>query len=104
MAPVPYAALIRRSIPASFAWPLKFCAGTTLAAWLLSIVTGNVSQVDRIWTLMPTIYTAYFALLPLWPQEPPLPFWPYTPESVSPLVRNNYSPRALLMFALVVSA
>lgn len=53
---------------------------------------------------MPTIYTAYFALLPLWPQEPPLPFWPYTPESVHSLVRNNYSPRALLMFALVVSA
>lgn len=103
MASLPYAALIRRSIPASFVWPLKFCTGTTLAAWVLSIVTGNVSQVDRIWTFMPTIYTAYFALLPLWPQEPPLPFWPYTPEYVHPLVKNNFSPRALLMFSLVVS-
>jgi len=100
MAPLPYAALIRRSIPASFAWPLKFCTGTTLAAWVLSVITGNVSQVDRVWTFLPTIYTAYFALLPLWPQEPLLLFWPYTPETVHPLVGKSYSPRALLMLGL----
>ncbi|KZT73507.1 DUF1295-domain-containing protein [Daedalea quercina L-15889] len=97
MAPLPYATLI----PASFVWPLKFCTGTTLVAWVLSLITGNVSQVDRIWTFMPTIYTAYFALLPLWPQEPLLPFWPNTPETVHSLVRQSYSPRALLMFGLV---
>ncbi|KAH9930135.1 DUF1295-domain-containing protein [Fomitopsis serialis] len=100
MAPLPYAALIRGSIPASFAWPLKFCTGTTLVAWVLSVITGNVSQVDRVWTFLPTIYTAYFALLPLWPQEPPLLFWPYTPETVHPLVGQRYSPRALLMLGL----
>jgi len=50
---------------------------------------------------MPTIYTAYFALLPLWPKEAPLPLWPYTPEVVNPVFTQRYSPRALLMFGLV---
>lgn len=52
---------------------------------------------------MPTIYTAYFALLPLWPRVSPLPLFPFTPEGVSEGVATNWNPRALLMFGLQVS-
>lgn len=51
---------------------------------------------------MPTLYTAYFALLPLWPKAPPLPLYPFTPKGVYPSVAENYNPRALLMFGLTV--
>lgn len=90
-------------IPPTFKYPLKFCLATTTTAYFLSLVTGNVSQVDRVWTFLPTIYTAYFALLPLWPSEPLLPLWPYTPSDVPSYLREEYSPRALLMLSLVVS-
>lgn len=84
-------------------YPLQLCAATTLATYVLSIVTGNVSQVDRIWTFMPTIYTAYWALLPLWPHNSST--WrflsPYVPEEASNFARN-FSPRALLIMGLTV--
>ncbi|KAI0090243.1 DUF1295-domain-containing protein [Irpex rosettiformis] len=87
-------------IPPSLQWPMKMCIYTSAACYVLSIVTGNVSQVDRIWTFMPTIYTAYFALLPLWPRVSPLPFYPLTPENVDNTVATTWNPRALLMFGL----
>ena len=90
-------------IPPSLQWPVKICLYTTVTCYVLSVATGNVSQVDRIWTFMPTIYTAYFALLPLWPKIPSMPLYPYTPETVLPDVAKNYSPRALLMLSLTVS-
>ncbi|KAL6307581.1 DUF1295-domain-containing protein [Sparassis latifolia] len=93
--------LIQQGITPSFEWPVKFGLYTTAVAYVLSVITGNVSQVDRIWTFMPTIYTAYFALLPLWSHVSPLPLWPYKPEVLDSHVAVNYSPRALLMFALV---
>jgi len=31
--------------------------------WLASVVTGNYSQVDRLWSLLPWLYVAHFALL-----------------------------------------
>ncbi|KAI0648906.1 DUF1295-domain-containing protein [Trametes meyenii] len=99
MAPLPIRLL--RGIPPTFQWPVKFAFYNALAAWILSLVTGNVSQVDRVWTFLPTIYTAYFALLPLWPNKPHGFFWPYVPEAVHPDLVANYSPRALLMFGLV---
>ncbi|KZT06025.1 DUF1295-domain-containing protein [Laetiporus sulphureus 93-53] len=102
MASLPFAALVRRDIPASFRWPVKFCLSTTFISWLLSVLTGNVSQVDRVWTFLPTIYTAYYALLPLWPHEPLMPLWPYTPGVIHHAVTERYSPRALLMLGLVV--
>lgn len=52
---------------------------------------------------MPTIYTAYFALLPLWPRVSPLPLFPFTPEDVGEGVATNWNSRALLMFGLQVS-
>ncbi|THH16316.1 hypothetical protein EUX98_g9321 [Antrodiella citrinella] len=94
---------LRKGVLPSFRWPVKFCIYTTATSWIMSVITGNVSQVDRIWTFMPTIYTAYFAMLPLWPNEAPLPLYPYTPSDVHPGVIQRYSPRALLMLALVVT-
>ena len=32
-------------------WPVKFCTYTTAACYILSVITGNVSQVDRVWTV-----------------------------------------------------
>jgi hypothetical protein len=90
-------------VPPAFKYPLKFCLATTVIAYILSLLTGNVSQVDRLWTFLPAIYTAYYALLPLWPREAILPFWPYTPAEVPSYMREEYSPRALLMLALVVN-
>lgn len=52
---------------------------------------------------MPTIYTAYFALLPLWPRESPLPLFPFTPQDVLPSIATQWNSRALLMFVLQVS-
>ncbi|KAJ3556617.1 hypothetical protein NM688_g1929 [Phlebia brevispora] len=89
-------------LPPSLQWPVHICAYTTVACYVLSVITGNVSQVDRIWTFMPTIYTAYFALLPFWPKTSLLPLFPYTPEDVLPAARQNYSPRALLMLGLTM--
>ncbi|KIJ66820.1 hypothetical protein HYDPIDRAFT_85909 [Hydnomerulius pinastri MD-312] len=87
-----------------FVWPVKFCLGMTVTTYVLSIVTGNVSQVDRVWTFLPTIYTVYYTLLPLWPRAPPTYLFPYTPETtVHDSVAGSYSPRALLMSALVVT-
>jgi hypothetical protein len=73
--------------------------------YLLSIITGNVSQVDRIWTFMPTIYTAYWALLPLWPHDSAT--WRslvlFVPDEAGHFARH-FNPRALLMLGLSVRA
>ena len=86
-----------------FVWPIQLCIGATLIAYVLSVITGNVSQVDRLWTFLPTMYTAYFALLPVWPRTSQIFLLPYTPEAVHESFVGTFSPRALLMFALVVS-
>ncbi|KAF8558108.1 DUF1295-domain-containing protein [Imleria badia] len=86
-----------------FVWPIQLCLGVTLTTYVLSLLTGNVSQVDRVWTFLPTIYTAYYALLPLWPRTPQLFLLPYTPEIVHESFGGTFSPRALLMLALVVT-
>lgn len=84
-------------------YPLKFCGAITLTTYLLSIITGNVSQVDRLWVFLPTIYTAYWALLPLWPHNSSS--WrcllPYVPDEASHFA-SDFSPRALLMLGLSV--
>ncbi|TFK49556.1 DUF1295-domain-containing protein [Heliocybe sulcata] len=102
MPPVPVGALLRRTIPPTFRWPLKFCAYTTLTCYVLSVITGNASQVDRVWTFLPTIYTAYYALLPLWPWSSPLPLYPYVPRDVPRRIVMDMSPRALMMLGLQV--
>jgi hypothetical protein len=90
-------------VPAAFKWPVTFCLISTATTYIASIVTGNVSQVDRVWTFLPTIYTAYFALLPIWPNEARIPILPYTPKEIGSLVTRDFSPRATLMLVLVVS-
>ncbi|OSC99922.1 DUF1295-domain-containing protein [Trametes coccinea BRFM310] len=97
----PLLSTLARGISPTLQWPVKFCLYNAAAAYILSIITGNVSQVDRVWTFLPTIYTAYYALLPLWPNQPRLFFFPYVPETVHPELVQRFSPRALLMFGLV---
>lgn len=101
--PPPVVEEFLQGIPPSLQWPVKTCVYTSIACYVLSVLSGNVSQVDRIWTFMPTIYTAYFALMPLWPSQSPLPLFPYTPEDVLPGVAQNFNARALLMLGLTVS-
>ncbi|KAK0204655.1 hypothetical protein DFS33DRAFT_1321850 [Desarmillaria ectypa] len=85
---------------AEFAWPLQFCAFVTTATYVASIVTANVSQVDRLWTFLPVVYSAYFALLPLWPKSvQPFPLCPYVPDELVAFA-SDYSPRAILMVVL----
>jgi len=88
------------SVPAFLDWPVQFCLFTTAAAWVASLITGNVSQVDRLWTFLPTIYTAYYAFLPLLPNEQPYPLVPYAPKELGYSILKDFSPRALLMFGL----
>jgi hypothetical protein len=101
MTPLP--ASIQQNFNLLLDYPLKQCLATTLATYTASLITGNVSQVDRIWTIMPTLYTAYWALLPLWPNGSA--GWgylsPYVPDEAAHFARD-FSPRALLMLALTV--
>ncbi|KAG6917503.1 hypothetical protein DXG01_002249 [Tephrocybe rancida] len=85
----------------AYKWPVDFCAATTVVTWVASLVTSNVSQVDRLWTFLPFIYTAYYALLPLWPQEPLFFLCPHTPRSLGWATAKDFSPRAVLMMSLV---
>ncbi|KAJ7721748.1 DUF1295-domain-containing protein [Mycena maculata] len=90
------------SIPPAFEWPVQFCIFTTAATFVASIITSNVSQVDRLWTFLPTIYTAYFALMPLWPQEQPFYLVPYTPAALG-IEEGAFNHRALMMLSLIVT-
>ncbi|KAI6042477.1 hypothetical protein EDC04DRAFT_2968016 [Pisolithus marmoratus] len=83
-------------------WPVKYCLSVTATTYILSLLTGNVSQVDKVWTFLPAIYTAYYALLPLWPPSAPAYFYPYTPDAIQKSISGSFSPRALLMMVLVV--
>jgi len=85
-----------------YEWPIKFCTFITLALYILSDISGNASQVDRLWTFLPTIYAGYFALLPLWPQSSPVFLLPYVPADVDPKVTGDFSARAVLMFGLTL--
>jgi hypothetical protein len=92
--------------PAAFHWPITFCLFSSTAIFALSIITSNVGGIDRVWTLLPTIYFAYFALMPLWPNDMDVPRFkgvpllPYTPQEVD--AGSRFRLRALLMLLLVV--
>ncbi|KAJ3480506.1 hypothetical protein NLI96_g8308 [Meripilus lineatus] len=102
MAPIPELfTLFQKGITPALHYPWKVCLWASTASYVLSVITGNVSQVDRIWTFMPTIYSVYFALLPLWPRKAPLPLFPYSPPDLYQPAATNYSPRAVLMASLV---
>lgn len=74
--------------------------GVTAACYIVSEITNNVSQVDRLWAALPLIYAAYFALLPLWPASSFLGIFPYLPRNAPAVLSLDYSPRALLMTLL----
>ncbi|KAE9406931.1 DUF1295-domain-containing protein, partial [Gymnopus androsaceus JB14] len=90
----------------AFAWPLQFCLFSTIATYVASVITSNVSQVDRLWTFLPTIYTAYFALMPLWarPTGQPTPLIPFVPADLQLQTESqSWSPRALLLLGLITT-
>ncbi|GJJ08293.1 hypothetical protein Clacol_002504 [Clathrus columnatus] len=77
-------------ISPEFSVPIKFCLFNIAWTWIASVITRNVSQVDRVWTFLPTIYTAYYAIYPL------LPF-------ADPGIKSlGVSPRAGLMLLLQI--
>ncbi|KAA1467342.1 DUF1295-domain-containing protein [Dentipellis sp. KUC8613] len=92
-------------LPPALVYPIKFNSAMIATTYVLSLVTGNVSQVDRLWTFLPLVYTAYWALLPLWPQSAESKSWfnllPYVPASADDKLVSEFSPRAVLMFGLV---
>ncbi|KAI0261534.1 hypothetical protein BC834DRAFT_895764 [Gloeopeniophorella convolvens] len=107
MSPIPplHNVLVSESLRPLLVYPLKLCGATTLTTYALSLLTGNVSQVDRLWTFLPTLYTAYWALLPLWPRGGASGWTflaPHVPAEAHALAQE-YSPRALLMLALTVT-
>ncbi|BGP13409.1 hypothetical protein JCM10213v2_001328 [Rhodosporidiobolus nylandii] len=65
---------------------MLFCAVVTGGVWLVSEVTGNVSQVDRLWTTLPLVYSAWFT------------FFPYLIGAVDQV--KDLDQRMLLVFAL----
>ncbi|KIJ52612.1 hypothetical protein M422DRAFT_223234 [Sphaerobolus stellatus SS14] len=75
-------------IPATLQQPVKFCLFNIAWTYIASVITGNCSQVDRVWTFLPTLYTAYFAAYPLFDWAEPS------------IKARGVSPRAVLMLAL----
>ncbi|ORY86725.1 hypothetical protein BCR35DRAFT_302454 [Leucosporidium creatinivorum] len=65
---------------------LAFCAGLSALVWVLGEVTGNVSQVDRLWAVLPLMYSAHFT------------FWP----KLTGAAGGQLDQRMLLVFGLQV--
>ncbi|KAH8991352.1 DUF1295-domain-containing protein [Lactarius hatsudake] len=87
-----------------FDYPLQECFETTVTLYACSFTFGEIFQVDQLWIILPTIYTGYWALLPLWPSYEDRDggaFRPYVPEEAAYLA-HDFSPRALLMLGLTV--
>ena len=57
-------ALYARTDPLLFA--LAVCAVLAAACWLVSVLTDNYSQVDRLWSLAPPLYACHFAARAGW--------------------------------------
>lgn len=89
-------------LPPGLRWPVGFMGGITSICYVVSEITGSVSQVDRLWAVLPFIYVTYFAFLPLWPTSSFLGVLPYLPKDAPAELSADYSPRALLMAVLTV--
>jgi steroid 5-alpha reductase family enzyme len=46
----------------AFEVDLAICVGLMVSTWTLSLVTRDVSWVDRVWSIAPAVYVAVFAL------------------------------------------
>jgi steroid 5-alpha reductase family enzyme len=56
-----------KGLDPTLAFPVKFCLFNILWTFLAGEITGNVSQVDRVWTFLPVLYSAYWGIyLPLY--------------------------------------
>ncbi|KZW02813.1 DUF1295-domain-containing protein [Exidia glandulosa HHB12029] len=75
-------------VPPALRQPVYFLLFNCAWTYVVSEITDNVSQVDRVWSFLPTLYTAYYALAPSMPWAPP---------EVQKLGTSN---RAVLMFGL----
>ncbi|CAE6533658.1 unnamed protein product [Rhizoctonia solani] len=76
----------------TLAFPVKFCLFNIAWTFLAGEITGNVSQVDRVWTFLPVLYSAYWGLyLPI-----------YGSEDNAWVKEQGISPRAALMVLLQV--
>ncbi|KAI8458709.1 hypothetical protein BY996DRAFT_4576857 [Phakopsora pachyrhizi] len=42
---------------------ITICLVISLVTWLLGEFTGDLSQVDRLWTILPVLYSAHFVIL-----------------------------------------
>ncbi|EUC56506.1 integral membrane protein [Rhizoctonia solani AG-3 Rhs1AP] len=76
----------------TLAFPVKFCIFNILWTFLAGEITGNASQVDRVWTFLPVLYSAYWGWY--------LPF--YGNEDNAWIKEQGISPRAALMVLLQV--
>ncbi|KPV74034.1 uncharacterized protein RHOBADRAFT_54602 [Rhodotorula graminis WP1] len=65
---------------------IAFSLVTSAVVFVLGELTGNVSQVDRLWTSLPLIYSAHFT------------FWPLVTGQVTRIADLDH--RILLVFAL----
>ncbi|BGP42437.1 hypothetical protein JCM10449v2_006442 [Rhodotorula kratochvilovae] len=65
---------------------IAFSIAASVLVWVLGELTGNVSQVDRLWTSLPLIYSAHFT------------FWPLVTGQVQHVADLDH--RMLLVFAL----
>ncbi|KAJ3858644.1 DUF1295-domain-containing protein [Lentinula novae-zelandiae] len=83
-----------------FAYAFSLCLFSTAVTYIASVLTSNVSQVDRLWTFLPTIYTAYFALGPLWPTFLPAQLQAQYPrDDLTGSI--TFSSRALVLLTLI---
>ncbi|EJD49633.1 DUF1295-domain-containing protein [Auricularia subglabra TFB-10046 SS5] len=78
------------AVPPTLRQPVYFLLFNCAWTYVVSELTDNVSQVDRVWTFLPTLYTAYYAFGPALSWAPP----------EVQQIRGGLSDRALLMFTL----
>ena len=45
----------------TLAVPISICVAVAAACWLLSLLTGEYSWVDRLWSILPVVYVGWFA-------------------------------------------
>ena len=49
---------------------IAFCGVVSVYVWIMEKITGNASQVDGLWTFLPLIYSAHFAVHRLFTYQP----------------------------------
>ncbi len=60
---------MHRVVPPELVLPLTLCASVAGAAWVLSLVFGEYSWIDRLWSIVPPIYVGTFAAASGWQDQ-----------------------------------